>query len=97
MERHPDNCYLHSAVVDDILALHENAVETALAARKHRWVFIDRLYLSEKIYGEAFRGGASYDVEAFEKRLLERIPDAKLILCHVSQETALAKHGERLS
>lgn len=95
MARHPDNCYLHSAVPEDVLALHRNAVATAAIASEQRWVFIDRLHLSEKIYGEVFRGGASYDVEAFEKELLEKLPDAKLILCVVDRETTLAKHAER--
>lgn len=95
MARHPDNCYLHSAVPDDVLSLHRNAVAVAAVASEQRWVFIDRLHLSEKIYGEAFRGGASYDTAAFEKELLAKIPDAKLILCVVDRDTTLTTHAER--
>lgn len=96
MERHPDNCYIHSAVVDDILSLHRNALDIAAVASRYRWVFIDRLHLSEKIYGEAFRGGASYDIEAFDRELTERLPNLKRILCVVDRDTALSKHAQRI-
>lgn len=95
MERHPNNCYIHCAVTNDINSLHQNAIDTALVASQERWVFIDRLHLSETIYGTVFRNGPSYDVEAFDKMITSRIPTLKKILCHVSKETSLAKHAER--
>ena len=67
MERHPNNCYIHNAVTDDIKSLHENTVDTALMASQEHWVFIDRLHLSEKVYGTIFRNGPSYDVDEFDK------------------------------
>ena len=95
MERHPNNCYLHCAVTNDINSLHQNAIDTALVASQERWVFIDRLHLSETIYGTVFRNGPSYDVEAFDKMITDSIPTLKKILCMVDKETSLAKHAER--
>ena len=95
MERHPNNCYIHNAVTDDIKSLHENTINAALVAAQEHWVFIDRLHLSEKIYGTVYRNGPSYDVDMFDKMLSSRIPTLKKILCVVDKETSLAKHAER--
>ena len=95
MEHHPNNCYIHCAVTNDINSLHRNAIDTALVASQERWVFIDRLHLSETIYGTIFRNGPSYDVDAFDKMITARIHTLKKILCVVDKETSLAKHAER--
>ena len=95
MERHPNNCYIHNAVADDIKSLHENTINAALVASQEHWVFIDRLHLSEKVYGTVFRNGPSYDTDAFDKMITARIPTLKKILCIVDKETALSKHAER--
>lgn len=94
MERHPNNCYIHNAVTNDIESLHKNTIDAALVASQEHWVFIDRLHLSEKIYGTVFRNGPSYDVNAFD-RMLSTIPTLKKVLCIVDKETSLAKHAER--
>ena len=94
MERHPNNCYIHNAVTSDIKSLHENTINAALVASQEHWVFIDRLHLSEKIYGTIFRNGPSYDVDAFDA-LISKIPLLKKILCIVDKDVALAKHAER--
>lgn len=95
MEKHPNNCYIHNAVTDDIKSLHENTIDAALVASQEHWVFIDRLHLSEKIYGTIFRNGQSYDTDMFDKMLTNKIPTLKKILCVVDKETSLAKHAER--
>ena len=95
MERHPNNCYIHNAVTNDIKALHENTIDAALVASREHWVFIDRLHLSEKMYGMVFRNGPSYDVDAFDKMTTSRVSTLKKILCIVDKETVLAKHAER--
>ncbi len=95
MERHPNNCYIHNAVTDDIKSLHENTVDTALMASQEHWVFIDRLHLSEKVYGTIFRNGPSYDVDEFDKEITTKIPTLKKVLCVVDKETTLAKHAAR--
>lgn len=96
MEKHPNNCYIHNAVVDDIKSLHENTIQAAVAASKEHWVFIDRLHLSEKVYGTIFRGGPSYDVDEFDK-VVSSFVNVHKILCVVDKETSLAKHAERRS
>lgn len=95
MEKHPNNCYIHNAVTNDIESLHKNTIDTALVASQEHWVFIDRLHLSEKIYGTIFRNGPSYDVDAFDRLISYRIPNIKKILCIVDKETSLVKHAER--
>lgn len=95
MECHPNNCYIHCAVTNDINSLHQNAIDTALVASQERWVFIDRLHLSEKVYATVFRDGPSYDVDAFDAEITTKVPTLKKILCIVDKETSLAKHAER--
>ena len=95
MEKHPNNCYIHNAVTNDIKSLHENTIDAALVASQEHWVFVDRLHLSEKIYGTIFRNGPSYDVDAFDKMITSKIPTLKKILCIVDKDTSLAKHAER--
>ena len=94
MEKHPNNCYIHNAVTNDIESLHKNTIDAALVASQEHWVFIDRLHLSESIYGKVFRNGPSYDVEAFDK-MLDSISNLHKILCIVDKETSIAKHSER--
>ena len=95
MERHPNNCYIHNAVTDDIKSLHENTLQAAYIASKNHWVFIDRLHLSEKIYGTVFRNGPSYDIDTFDV-YATNFMKVKKILCIVDKETVLAKHAERI-
>ena len=95
MEKYPNNCYIQNAVTNNIKTLHENTIDTALVASQEHYVFIDRLHLSEKIYGNIFRGGESYDVDIFDKHITNNIPTLKKILCIVDKETSLSKHAER--
>lgn len=93
MDKHPNHVYIHNAVVDDICSLHSNALEAALTASKTHWVFIDRMHLSENVYGTLFRDGPSYDTETFDK-LLAEIPNMHKILCIIDKDTALKLHSE---
>ncbi len=94
MERHPNNCYIHNAVTDNIELLHDNTIDAALVASQEHWVFIDRLHLSEKIYGTVFRNGPSYNVDQFDK-MISSIPKVHKILCLIDKDTSLAKHAGR--
>lgn len=95
MKAYPNHVYIHNAVTDDIYALHKNTIDAAIEASKHHLVIVDRLHLSEKVYGTVFRNGPSYDYEKFDK-WLDTIPNLKKILCIVDKETCLKKHSERL-
>lgn len=94
MERHPNNCYIHNAVTDNIELLHDNTIDAALVASQEHWVFIDRLHLSEKIYGTVFRNGPSYNVDQFDK-MISSITKVHKILCLIDKDTSLAKHAGR--
>ena len=94
MEKHPNNCYIHNAVTNDITTLHRNTIEAAIVASRQHWVFIDRLHLSEKIYSTIFRNGPVYDITEFDSEL-NTIPNLYKILCHVDKDVALSKHSER--
>jgi len=91
MQKHPNNVYIHNAVVPDIQELHCNALMAALKASKTHYVFIDRLHLSEEIYGAVFRDGPSYDTKSFD-RIVNSIPFAKKILCYIDKDTTLKLH-----
>ena len=95
MERHPNNCYIHNAVTDNIANLHYNTINAALVASQEHWVFIDRLHLSEKIYGTVFRNGPSYNIESFDQMITNEISTLKKILCVVDKEKSLAIHANR--
>lgn len=95
MEKYPNNCYIHNAVTNNIKTLHENTIDAALVASQEHYVFIDRLHLSEKIYGNIFRDGESYDIDYFDKQITNNIPTLKKILCIVDKDISLSKHAER--
>ena len=94
MERHPNCCYIHNAVTDNIEMLHDNTMNSALVASQEHWVFIDRLHLSEKIYGTVFRNGPSYSVDQFDE-IVSSIPKVFKILCCIDKDTSLEKHAGR--
>lgn len=86
---------MHNAVVDDIYSLHLNTMKVARLAAQEHWVFIDRLHLSEEIYGTVFRNGPSYDIVKFDHDIINH-GNVKKILCIVDKQTSLAKHAERI-
>ena len=94
MEKYPNHAYMQNAGTDDIYSLHKNTITSAIEASKEHIVVIDRLHLSEKIYGTLYRGGPSYDVDAFDK-YLNTISNIKKILGMVEKETCWAKRGGR--
>lgn len=97
MDKHANNCYIHNAVTSDIYSLHENTINAALVASQEHWVFIDRLHLSEKIYGTIFRKGPSYDVDLFDKQIdsLNVNKNIHRILCLIDKESTLKMHSSR--
>lgn len=86
---------MHSAIANDIYSLHSNTMKAARVAAQEHWVFIDRLHLSEEIYGTVFRDGPSYDTAKFDRDIVSH-GNVKKILCIVDKETSLAKHAERI-
>ena len=97
MDKHPNNCYMHNAVTDDIKSLHENTIDAALVASQQHWVFIDRLHLSEKIYGTIFRKGPSYDIDLLNLQIdsLNANGNIHRILCLIDKDSTLKMHSSR--
>lgn len=69
VERHGAR-YLHSTVRREIWRWHVGALRRAIALSRTNLVVLDRLWLSELVYGKVFRGGPAYDVGA---RCLDRV------------------------
>lgn len=94
MEKYPNHVYIHNAVTNDIKSLHKNTIEAAKIASEQHTVIIDRLHLSEKIYGDLFRNGPSYNVDALDAAL-DSIPNLVKIMCMVDKETSVGIHSSR--
>src|ERR1041385_7985183 len=62
--------YLHSTVRKEIWRWHVGALRLAVRRSRDQLVVLDRLWLSELVYGSVFRGGPAYDVGA---RCLDRV------------------------
>lgn len=97
MEKYRNHVYIHCAVSNDIFKLHLDAINTANACKDNFVVVIDRLYVSERIYGDIFRDGESYNTLDFEKNIIDRLDNVHKILCITDKETTMAKHDERLN
>jgi thymidylate kinase len=94
MDKHLNNMYIHNAVADDIYKLHYDSIEAACLASKTHWVFIDRLHLSEKVYGTVFRNGPSYNIDDLDAYINSH-ENIKKILCIIDKEDVLKLHASR--
>lgn len=63
-------CYLHAGIADDFWELHMNLVKLAIEECDKKLVIIDRLWLSEMVYGPIYRGKTAYNYAA---RSLDRL------------------------
>lgn len=93
---HHGASYLHGRVFKHMWRSHVAMTRLALRWADTGLVVIDRLWLSELIYGSVFRGGPAYDLGA---RCLDRVllrAGAVTVLCAPrDQERQLARHAER--
>lgn len=91
-----DARYLHGRVFPKMWRYHVAMVRLALRWADERLVVVDRLWLSELVYGPIFRGAAAYDVGA---RCLDRVllrGAALNVLCApLDQERQLEEHRKR--
>ena len=98
MKKYPNHVYIHNAVTNDIKSLHENTVRAAILASEQHTVIIDRLHISEKVYGTLFRNGPSYDISNIERMLDEtqrRYGNVVKIMCMVDKDTSTGIHSRR--
>jgi thymidylate kinase len=80
-----DGEYHHCGVVKNIFQLHLNTVRRCLT--DDRLHIIDRLYVSEYVYGNVYRDGESYDTKGFanafpHKVIYVCIPTVDYLLHH---------------
>ena len=89
--------YLHNRVWPDMWRYHVASARLALRWADTGLVVIDRLWLSELVYGQVFRGGAFYDpvgARAID-RLMQRAGAINVLCVPTSQHHQLIRHGER--
>lgn len=65
-----DAMYFHNIKRKDIWLWHTACLRLAVKHSAHRLVVVDRLWLSECIYGAVYRGGSKYPIAA---RMIDRI------------------------
>lgn len=94
MSKYKNHVYIHNAVSDDIEHLHTTAISCAMALSLDFVVIIDRLHLSEQIYGTIFRQRVAYDVELFDNKL-NSLSNVYKVLCLTDKKSTLEKHKER--
>lgn len=72
-EKH-NGLYIHCSYVTNVYQLHRSVLKQCFSKEnKDKDIFIDRLYISEWVYGSIFRGGESYDTEKLRREFIHRI------------------------
>lgn len=84
-----DAHYIHNSLYPDMWAAHLDCVREAVRESATRLVVIDRLWISEQIYGAVFRGGPAYDLGA---RCLDRVLQRFATLTILCVREDLQKH-----
>lgn len=85
---------LHSTVRRETYRWHVGALRWAIRAAATRLVVLDRLWISELVYGPIFRGGPTYDVGArCVDRMLRRF-GALTIMCVPEDQEAQVRRWE---
>lgn len=95
VKRH-DAFYIHNGLWPNMWQRHLAAVDLAIKKSQTQLVIIDRLFLSEQIYGQVFRDGPSYDLGA---RCLDRVLQrhgAVTVLCVREHLQEHLEHFEKL-
>lgn len=94
MKKYKNCVYIHNATSPNITELHNNALVNAINLSDEFTVIIDRLHLSEEIYGSIFRNKVAYDTKSFDEKV-SSIKNVYKILCLTDKETTLKLHAER--
>jgi hypothetical protein len=91
-----DAFYIHNGLWPDIWKRHLATVDLAIKRSQKQLVIIDRLWLSEQIYGDTFRDGPAYDLGArcLDRALLRY--GAVTVLCVRRDFAGHMKHFEEL-
>ena len=93
--------YYHCGVQPDIKQYHSdvlNLVFDDIKQYKNNWI-IDRLHLSEEVYGNIFRNGPQYDWKDLNRKIIEKSKleniRYNLILCIPPKDLVLKTHSSR--
>ena len=87
---------LHGRIFPDMWKYHTAMLRLALKWADTELVVIDRLHLSELIYGQVYRGGPAYDVAArCIDRVLQRAGAITVLCVPTDQEKQLSIHATR--
>jgi hypothetical protein len=88
--------YMHGRVFPNMWKYHTAMLRRAIRLAETELVVIDRLFLSELVYGAVFRGGPAYDVAA---RCFDRVmlgASAVTVLCvPIDLDRQVAMHAAR--
>lgn len=91
--------YYHCGVKPDIMQYHLKVLEAAykdINEYDSNYV-IDRLHLSEYVYGNVFRDGPKYDYLKLEQDIKNKFKNYKLIICLPPKDIVINGHRQRLS
>lgn len=93
--------YYHCGVQADIKQYHTDVYNLTINdIQKYNSNFIiDRMHLSEEVYGNIFRNGPAYDWKSFNDKLVSECKEAniryELILCLPPKDIVVKGHAER--
>lgn len=92
-----DARYLHGRIFKDMWRSHVAMVRMALRWADHDLVVIDRLFLSELVYGQVYRGGPAYDLGArCLDRVLMRVGAITVMCVPDDQQHQIRQHAARV-
>lgn len=93
--------YYHCGVQKNIKEYHDDVIKLAFNdIKKYNSNFIiDRMHLSEEVYGNIFRNGSSYDWKTYNNEIISKCKDLniryELILCLPPKDVVVNGHAER--
>lgn len=93
--------YYHCGVQPDIKQYHDDVLALALndVSKYNSNFIIDRMHLSEEVYGNIFRNGAAYNWKEFNKQIEDKCKELgiiyKLIVCLPPKEIVVKGHAAR--
>ena len=86
--------YVHNGLYEDVWTAHLACVDEAVARCAEELVVIDRLFISEQVYGQVFRGGPAYDPEPLDEMLTKA--SALTVLCVRADQLRHLRHFDEL-
>lgn len=91
--------YFHNGLYKDVKTAHLDCISTiqrSMDKYGNNWI-MDRLSLSEYVYGTIFRNGPAYDYHWMEGVVKSLFKKYQLIICKPQKDLVVKKHAERLS